>query len=354
MDTMPAAVIEGPGSIAVRDHPRPSVEDHDVLVEVSYCGVCGSDIHMALEGWAPPGTIAGHEWTGVVTEVGPNVRRWKVADEVVGGPARRCGQCGPCRAGRPSLCDERSTPGKSDWSGAFARFIRVHEDELLPLPNGLSLRDAALAEPLAVALHAITRAQLENNETALVIGAGPIGQLVLAALRARGVERVEAVEPAPNRRDLARALGATIVHMPDELEVPSIAEPERIVGSAVDVVFECSGKRAAMEAGLAQLRRGGRLILVGAGIEPPRFDPNRILLNEIVITGSFVYDADGFEQALALLESGTLPIELLLEPGDIPLGDLLGTMQRLATGEVAAKVLVAPGSAAPDEGAHDG
>ena len=222
-------------------------------------------------------------------------------------------------------------------------FIRKDQRELLALPDGLGLREAALTEPLAVALHGITLSRIQPHESAMVIGAGPIGQLVLAALVARGWTDVAVVEPAPTRQDLARALGGNPVRHPDELEVPSIVEPGRIVSGAVDVVFECSGHRSAMEAGLAQLRRAGRLIMVGAGIEAPRFDPNRILLNELTITGSFTYDADGFDQALELLGSGTMPVDLLLEPGEVTLSDLLDAMQRLAAGEVAAKVLVAPG-----------
>jgi (R,R)-butanediol dehydrogenase/meso-butanediol dehydrogenase/diacetyl reductase len=273
---------------------------------------------------------------------------------VVGGPTRRCGTCGPCLAGRPSLCEDRNTPGVAEEQGAFARYVRSHQEELLALPTGLGLREAALTEPLAVALHGITLSRIEPNESALVIGAGPIGQLVLTALLARGWTDVAVVEPSPARRDLARALGASAVRHPDELDVPSIAEPDRIVSGAVDVVFECSGHRAAMEAGLAQLRRAGRLVLVGAGIEPPRFDPNRILLNELSITGSFTYDADGFDQALALLNSGAMPVDRLLEPGEIRLNDLLGAMERLAAGEVAAKILVAPGTDVPSEESSHG
>jgi (R,R)-butanediol dehydrogenase/meso-butanediol dehydrogenase/diacetyl reductase len=212
----------------------------------------------------------------------------------------------------------------------------------LALPEGLGFREAALAEPLSVALHAITLSNIADDEQALVIGAGPIGQLVLAALRVRGIDAA-VVEPAPPRRALAASLGATSVRGPEELDVPSIAEPDRIVDAAVDVVFECSGKRAAMEAGLAQLRPTGRLVLVGAGIEPPHFDPNRILLNELVITGSFTYDADGFDRSLELLASGELPLDLLLEPTAVPLTELLDAMQQLAAGKLAAKVLVAPG-----------
>ena len=129
---------------------------------------------------------------------------------------------------------------------------------------------------------------------------------------------------------------------PDELVVPSIAEPGLVVDGAVDLVLECSGHRKAMEAGLAQLVRGGTLVLVGAGIDPPRFDPNRILLNELVITGAFTYDGGGFEEALALLASGALPTDALLEPGDVPLDGLLDAMKALAEGRLAGKVLVRP------------
>jgi threonine dehydrogenase-like Zn-dependent dehydrogenase len=124
--------------------------------------------------------------------------------------------------------------------------------------------------------------------------------------------------------------------------VPSIAEPGLVVDGAVDVVLECSGKRQAMEAGLAQLERGGTLVLVGAGIDAPRFDPNRILLNELVVTGAYEYGADGFASALALLSSGALPVDLLVEPDDVPLTGALAAMHDLADGTLAGKVLIKP------------
>jgi threonine dehydrogenase-like Zn-dependent dehydrogenase len=107
-------------------------------------------------------------------------------------------------------------------------------------------------------------------------------------------------------------------------------------------VLECSGKKAAMEAGFYQLRRGGRLVLVGAGIEAPAFDPNRFILNELEVCGSFVYDADGFERALALLASGTLPVALLIEPHDVGLDGIAGALRDLASGRIAGKVMVVP------------
>ena len=112
---------------------------------------------------------------------------------------------------------------------------------------------------------------------------------------------------------------------------------------AVDVVLECSGKKAAMEAGFSQLRRGGTLVLVGAGIEPPTFDPNRLLLNELTVCGSFVYDAGGFEAALDLLASGAFDVDLLIDPTDVPLEGVGDALLGLASGSIAGKVMVRPG-----------
>jgi (R,R)-butanediol dehydrogenase/meso-butanediol dehydrogenase/diacetyl reductase len=228
--------------------------------------------------------------------------------------------------------------------GAFARYIKTRENEILRVPDGLSLRQAALAEPLAVALHGITNSQIEAGERALVCGAGPIGALTIAALRALGVDDIKVSEPAPVRQELARRLGASVVIAPDQLENPGPFDPAALVSDAVDVVLECSGHGEAMEAGLAQLKRTGRLVLVGAGMASPRFDPNRILLNELVITGAFCYDADGFERSLELLASGKLPLDELIDPVDVPLTGTLDAMQSLASGRIAAKVLIAPGA----------
>lgn len=339
---MTAAVLKGPGRLEIEEVPVPAVGDHDVLVGIDLCGVCGSDLHMVLDGWGERGSWQGHEWIGHIVAVGSGVSTWREGDTVVGGPVVRCGRCHACRAGRPSLCAERDTPGIGPEQGGFATYKVAGADEVLPMPDGLEPRAAALAEPLAVALHGISQARTGPGQRALVMGAGPIGALTIAALRARGLEEVTCVEPSELRQALAEKVGATTVLHPADLEVPSIAEPGLVVDDAVDVVIECSGKAMAMEAGLAQLARGGTLVLVGAGIDPPRFDPNRILLNELVITGAFTYDHDGFDRALELLASGALPIDALIEPDPVPLDGLLDAMRGLADGRLAGKVLVRP------------
>jgi 2-desacetyl-2-hydroxyethyl bacteriochlorophyllide A dehydrogenase len=340
-DTMVAAVYRGPGGVSLEEVPVPEVGPQDVLIEVSHCGICGSDIHFFNDGWGRPGSIEGHEYSGRVVAVGSEVGNWSVGDAVVGGPTTRCGVCEYCQAGRPSLCAARDTPGMGGpWQGAFARYKVQPASEVLALPPEVTLRQAALTEPLAVALHAITRAGVEPGHRVLVTGAGPIGTLVLSALRAQGIDDVVVSEPSEVRRGLAVRLGASEVVHPDEL--PAFVNPGEVRPDGFHVAFECSGHPTAMTQALGQLRRAGTLMLVGAGIKAPRFDNNRILLNELWISGSFVYDAHGFERALELMASGRLPLDTLIEPGDVPLDGLWDAIRSLAEGRVGGKVMVTP------------
>jgi 2-desacetyl-2-hydroxyethyl bacteriochlorophyllide A dehydrogenase len=342
---MRAAVYRGPGELVVEERPVPGLGPEDVLVAVHFCGVCGSDLHLVLDGWGRPGSTPGHEWSGRVAALGGAVSGFALGDAVVGGPTRRCGECEYCRAGRPSLCAGRPGVGDSLFQGAFAEYVLCHEAELRRVPGGLDLRTAALAEPLAVSLHALTLSGVRPGQRALVTGAGPIGLLVVAALRARGVTEIAVSEPVAGRRARAGRLGATRLLQPDELVAPSL--PFQVAEDAVDVAFECSGQPAAMEAALGRLRRAGTLVLVGAGMRRPRFDANRILLNELVVTGAFTYDAGGIEAALALLASGALAADELLEPGEVALGALRAALDGLAAGVIEAKLLVRPREDAP-------
>lgn len=342
-DTMRAAVYRAPGTVALEERPVPVPGPRQVLVEVSHCGVCGSDLHLMVEGWGAPGLVGGHEFTGTIAALGEDVSGWSVGEEVVAGPSPKCGRCRRCLEGKPSQCEQRDTTVDQHLdNGAFADYVLVDSRSLLRIPDGLTLRQAALAEPLAVALHGITRSRLEAGDSAMVFGAGPIGALSVAALVAKGIGPVTVVEPSDARRRLALELGAHEAIDPSELESFPPWEPERMTKRAVDAALECSGKKAAMELASYQIRRGGRLVLVGAGMEPPRFDPNRMILNELEICGSFVYDADGFEVALGMLASGAVPADSLIEPEDVALDGLSGALADLAAGRLAGKVMVVP------------
>jgi (R,R)-butanediol dehydrogenase / meso-butanediol dehydrogenase / diacetyl reductase len=340
---MAVAVYQEPGVVTVEERPVPRPGPGEILIEVDHCGICGSDIHMLRDGWGnKPGLIAGHEYTGVIAALGDGVKGWSIGEAVVGAASPRCGHCRRCLENKPSQCENRAGSVTDGHDGAFAGFVLTKDVSLLRLPDGLSLREAALAEPLAVALHGINRSGVAVGDSVMVIGAGPIGALSIAALKARGIGPITAVEPSEKRRALARDLGADTVLSPEDLEIFPPWEPERISDHATHVVLECSGHKAAMEAGFHQLRRGGTLALVGAGVQHPTFDPNRFILNELSICGSFVYDKDGFERALELLASGQMPNHLLIEPTDVGLDQISATLDELANGQVSGKVLVVP------------
>jgi len=342
--------IAGVGRMAVEQRPTPTSRPGRVIVEVSHCGVCGTDLHMVMEGWGQPGRVGGHEYSGVVVEVGDDVVGWTLGDRIVCGPDPTCGTCDACRRDQPTQCARREEIASGlKFDGAFAQFVSVDARSLRRVPLDLSLRVAALAEPLAIALHALNRSGVrERTSPIMIMGAGPIGALILALLVAEGRPDITVCEPGLARANLARDLGASDVIHPTDLTTFSIAEPDRIAPQAVGVVFECSGKRSAMEASLSQLDRGGMLVLVGSGIEPPSFDPNRIILCELNICGAFNYDADGFEQALAWLASGRLPTDRLIEPDDVPLDQLTDAMSQLVAGIRGGKVLAVPLASIPE------
>jgi 2-desacetyl-2-hydroxyethyl bacteriochlorophyllide A dehydrogenase len=336
---MPAAVYVGDGRIAVEEVPVPEPGPGEVLVQIAECGICGSDLHMVLERYAKPGAILGHEWSGVVAAA-PSGSGWSPGDRVVGNPSPGCGVCRPCRRRRPSVCLHRASADFAGYRGAFCRYKTVTADGLIRIPDSLSLRVAALTEPMAITLHALRLADVGPDDRILVTGAGPVGLLLVAALRAHGIADITVSEPSPVRRQQALDVGATRVVAPAALEEPPMVQP---VAQPYAVAFECSGHASAAEAALGQLDYAGTLVIVGTGFEPPRFNQNRLILFELEIIGAYNYNDEGFQPAVDLLDSGTLPLGSLMEPDDIPLSEVMASMERLARGEIPSKVMVQPG-----------
>ena len=309
-DVMRAVVYRGIEQLDETSVPVPTLSDHEVLVRVAYCGVCGTDIHIVFGdgGWGVPGSIYGHEWSGVVAAVGAAVGRWEVGDKVVG-PA----------------------------SGGFAEFLKEHEDTLYPVPPAMDLRTAALAEPLAVALHGVTRSGATSSDRVLITGGGPIGLLTLAALQDRGLTDVTVSEPVPERHATVERLGATVT-TPAELE--NVKSYLDTVSAPYDVVIECSGTVAATTQGLTQLRQGGRLVIVGSNFGTVPLDPLRVLVQETEIVGAAEYDDHGFEDALDMLSDDAFPHGVLLEPTDTTFAGLMPLLHQMKRGAVAGKPLV--------------
>lgn len=336
---MLAAVYEGDQSIAVRELPIPQPAGDEVVIEVSHCGICGSDLHFVVEGWSEPGSVHGHEYSGTIVATGSGVHGWSVGDRVVGGPGPGCGTCVPCRSGTPHLCVTRDKPGVTPYQGAFAGYKALSGEHLFRVPDRLELRAAALTEPLAVALRGVTRSRAEPGKRVLVTGAGPIGMLTVAVLRAFGIDDITVSEPGERRQALAKELGAAVVN-PQELVQPQL--PTDLVDEPFDAAIECSGRAEAVSAALSQLGRAGVLVLSGTGIKQPRLEMLRVILSELTITGSMEYTPADFDAAIGLLAEGRIPVDLLVEPDDVPLSGVGEAMQRLASGDLAGKVMVVP------------
>jgi threonine dehydrogenase-like Zn-dependent dehydrogenase len=339
-DTMLAAVYEGDGAVAVRSLSAPEPGPDEVVLEISHCGICGSDLHFVVEGWSSAGSVHGHEYSGTIVATGPGVTDWAPGDRAVGGPGPGCGSCAPCLTGTAQLCLQRDQPGRAPSRGAWARYKLLRADHLHRVPDGLDLRTAALTEPLAVALRGVRRSGVRPGGRALVCGAGPIGLLSVAVLRALDVDDVTVSEPSSIRRQLALAVGATAVVTPDELDQPT--SPTALVAHPFDAAIECSGRADAIVAALAQLGRRGVLVLSGTGMQRPPLEFLRVILNELVITGALEYTGEDFADAIALLAGGRLPTDRLIEAEDVPLGGVQRAVQRLAAGEIAGKVMVVP------------
>jgi 2-desacetyl-2-hydroxyethyl bacteriochlorophyllide A dehydrogenase len=335
--SMRALVFRGPGDVATDELPIPTLAEHEVLVRVAYCGVCGTDVHIVFGegGWGVPGSVYGHEWSGEVVEVGSQVHRWQVGDKVVGGD-RTCGFCDYCTSGRRSLCRNITLPTGPTYGG-FAEYVKTHEDELYGVGEDLDLRSAALAEPLAVAMHGVTRSGLGSSGRALITGGGPIGLLALAALHAKGISEVVVSEPSRVRRRRIASLGGLALD-PSELAGP--ANYLEIVPDPFDVVLECSGSGAATRQGLEQLRPAGRLVIVGVNFEPCIVDPLRMLVQELEMVGARQYDNNGLDDALDLLRTGAIPAPDILDDNDTDFADFLLLLSAMKGGEVAGKPLM--------------
>jgi 2-desacetyl-2-hydroxyethyl bacteriochlorophyllide A dehydrogenase len=330
---MAALVCREDGTLVVERVPVPQPGPGDALVRISHCGICGTDLHHVTGRIGHGPIVLGHEYSGVVVAVGSEVEGWAPGDRVVGGPGLGCGACPSCLAGTPHLCRVRPVRGGAG-NGSWATFRRIDAGQLFRVPDGLDLRTAALAEPLGIALRAVRRSGARPGDRVLVTGAGSIGMLAVAVLADLRAE-VTVSEPSAGRRDRALRVGAR------EAVDPAAGAPE----GAFAAVVECSGRAEVMEQAVASLDHGGTVVLVGIGAGArPAVDARRLTLWEATVTGSVDYSRAEFAEAITLLASGRLPVADLVEPDDVALDEVAAVVPRLMSGEIARKVLVAPGA----------
>lgn len=325
---MKALLLTAPSHLELTEFPEPAIGEDDVLVQVRACGICGSDIHGwdGSSGRRHPPLIMGHEASGVIARVGPRVERWRAGDRVTFDSTLYCGSCDYCRAGQVNLCDRRRVVGVSPVEykqhGAFAEYVAVPERVLYRLPDALTFEQAVMVEPVSIALHAVRRviaragqpgagvSELGGPITAVVVGSGMIGLLVVQALRWAGVERVIAVDLEDKRLEAARVLGATTTLNSKTADV--VAEVNRLTGGrGADLAFEVVGISPTLTLALACLRRGGSAVLVGNLSPKTEFPMQAVVTRELTLYGT-CGSAGEYPLCLDLIARGVVRVEPMI------------------------------------------
>lgn len=293
---MRAVVTAGAGRpLAVAEIPDPTPGPGELLVAVSRCGVCGSDLHGTDV--LPPGWVLGHEIAGEIQALGPGVKGWQVGQRVVAFPLVGCGHCPACAAGRTHRCAGMQLVGFTR-PGGYAELVTVGARETVPLPDSVSDADGALVEPLAVGLAAYRATGLGPGRPLLVLGGGPVGLAVAAWARRLNVGPVVVSEPAPGRRRAAEQLGAVGV---DPTSDDPAAVFASLTGGPPPVVVECTGAPGLVDAAMAAAADDARIVVAGVCTIPDPVTHLTGLLKGLTLHWVLYYDRAAFDAALALL-----------------------------------------------------
>lgn len=330
--------------IEVLDVPVPEVADADMLVKVKAASVCGSDVHVfewtPNYEWISIPVILGHEFSGEVVSVGKKVKTVVPGDRITAMPAMACSRCEFCQVGRPDLCRNRLSLGLRG-DGAFAEYIRLTANTtVFKLAPGLRYEAASLTEPLSVVLRAVDLAGLRVGQTAAVLGPGPIGLLATQAIRLAGAALVLVAGTSVDMRRLAAAkeLGADLTV--DVTKEDPVKKAMELTRSGFDVVLEASGSPKSVPQGLAMVKPGGKVILIGIHPAPAEISTTTVVRSSKSVIGAYGYDADIWNRALALLSTGKVRTEPMITHR-LPLTDARHGFELLVKKE-ATKVIFIP------------
>ena len=312
---MMCLLLTAPGSFAVTEVPDPFPADDEVLIHVSSCGICGSDVHGydGSSGRRIPPIIMGHEAAGTVTVVGRGVTDLYPGDRVTFDSTIYCGACPYCRRGEINLCDRREVLGVScdeyRRNGAYAEYVTVPERIVYRLPERMSFVEAAMLEPTSVALHAVAVSRLREGDTALVIGAGMIGLLTMQSARAAGAARVLIADVDATRLQLAQQMGATeALHIAGSNLVKEVLQ--RVPGG-VDVALEAVGRQETITAAIQAVRKGGTVTLIG-NIAPEVTIPLQVVVSRQLRLQGTAASSGEYPQAIEMISTGKIQVKPLI------------------------------------------
>jgi len=309
-DQMTTLVQTGPKAVEPQQQDKPTPDKDELLVEVHTATLCGSDAHAySYEGgyeWIPIPRIMGHEYAGTVVDVGPGVSSVEVGDRIVGVPLDTCGECFQCKNGQANVCQEFSITGMHE-DGAYAEYTTETPDSVHQVPDGLSLEHAALTEPVSIATRAVfTQSDVEPGDTVLVQGPGPIGVLVAAVADSMGANVLVSglSKDTVYRLPLVGDLGIDTIDAQETDLEERTAEFTDSIG--FDVVFDTTGHHTGPEGAVDHVRKGGQIVVVGIPGEPAELFFPPLVRGEIDVNTSYGSTWRNFEQALRLMENGTI------------------------------------------------
>ena len=343
---MRAALVTGKHKLELVEMPTPEPQRGKAVVEIAYCGICGTDLHAYQSGDPYTPAICGHEWTGQVSALGEGVRDFREGDRVAIGVATACGNCATCRRGDTEHCEAVfagmvGVDAMAPPHGGFAPSIALDAGRLYHVDRSISDRHAALLEPVTVAVHSVRRTGLRLGDSVVVLGAGPIGLLVLQCARIAGAGTTVLVEPQPVRRDLGGALGADHVLDPSAADNVGDAINDLLGTDGADIVFECAGIARTVEQAATYVRRGGVVSLVGVPMAPANIMALDWLVKELRVVTALGYLREEFDIAQGLVADGRIDCDPLLSE-TIGLDDMAAAFASLSSRPEQIKVLVDP------------
>lgn len=313
---MKALVYHGNRDLRLESVPDPKPGEDEVLIHVDYCGICATDVEeylygpLFISGDEPNAVtgkkmplVSGHEITGSIQEVGRDVHTLAVGDRVILNGVLSCKTCYWCKRGEVTQCPSMAAVG-FNIDGGLAEYISWPASQVIRLPYNVSSEQAALAEPSAVALHAVRRSRLQLGETTAVIGVGTVGMLAMQAAKSIG-GKVFAVDKRKMSLDLAKTLGADAVINSDETDAGQ-ALLDLTDGVGPDVVIDAAGGKDTPQMAVKWARRGGRVVLVAIYIQKPEFDFNGVVSTEVEVLGSLAYQQRDMEEVVRMLANDTL------------------------------------------------
>lgn len=313
---MKALLLKEYSDFVYQEVPVPQVHEDQVLVRVRACGICGSDVHGmdGSTGRRRPPIIMGHEASGVIAEVGERVSGWNKGERVTFDSTVYCGSCWFCQRGLINLCDHRRVLGVSceDYRqhGAFAEYVAVPHHILYRLPEAVSFEHAAMVEAVSVAIHAVERTPISLGDTAVVVGVGMIGLLVVQALRLAGCGKIIAVDLDEERLNLARRLGADVSLKADGCNVSE--EVKHCTGGrGADVAMEVVGTSPTVNSAVACVRKGGALTLVGNLKPSVELPLQTVVTRQLTLYGSCASSGE-YPACLELMARGAINTEALI------------------------------------------